>query len=96
LEFAGSSCFGKRKKGESALIVYDPRGMSWDKYCKLMEELFASQQLGHVPEDRWREWVDGLNGIGYFVQSGVPDHRGFKNWRDWANAVTGIMNVGVN
>lgn len=58
-----------------------------------MEELFAANQLGNVTEDKWRDWVDGLNGIGYFVQSGVPDHRGFENWRDWANQMTGIMSI---
>lgn len=78
------------------MVTYDPRGMSWDQYCKLMEELFAPQQIGHVPEDKWRDWVDGMNGIGYFVQNGVPDHRGFTDWREWANAVVGIMNLGVN
>lgn len=75
------------------MIAYDPRGMTWDQYCKLMEELFSAQQLGHAPEDRWREWVDGMVGIGYFNNSGVPDHRGFKSWQDWAKAVCGIMNV---
>ena len=75
------------------MIAYDPRGMTWDQYCKLIEELFASNQLGHVTESDWRMWVDGLNGIGYFVQSGVPDHRGYENWQDWATAMTGIMSV---
>lgn len=78
------------------MITYDPRGMSWDKYCKLMEELFAPQQLGHVTEDRWRDWVDGMISIGYFGQSGVPDHRGFGHWQDWAKSLCGIMNLGAN
>lgn len=75
------------------MIAYDPRDMVWDQYCKLMEELFASNQLGHVPEERWRDWVDGMNGIGYFVQSGMPDHRPFHHWQDWAKAASGIMNI---
>lgn len=75
------------------MIVYDPRGMSWDQYCKLMAELFASNQLGYVPEERWRDWVDGLNGIGFFVQSGVPDHRGFDSWQRWAEVMAGLMSV---
>lgn len=74
-------------------ITYDPRGMTWDQYCKLTEEQFASNQLGHVPEENWRAWVDGLNGIGYFVQSGVPDHRGFDTWQQWAQSMCGIMSV---
>ena len=76
------------------MVTYDPRGMNWDQYCKLMEELFAPQQLGHVVEESWRAWVDGLNGIGYFVQSGIPDHRPYENWQDWAMAMVGIMNLG--
>ena len=75
------------------MIAYDPRGMDWSEYCKLMEELFASNQLGHVPEEKWRDWVDGMNGIGYFVQSGIPDHRGFADWRDWAKQMCGIMSI---
>jgi hypothetical protein len=75
------------------VIVYDPRGMTWEEYCKLMEELFAPNQLGHVEESRWRDWVDGMNGIGYFVQSGIPDHRGFATWQEWAEQMCGIMNI---
>jgi hypothetical protein len=75
------------------VIVYDPRGMTWDQYCRLMAELFAPQQLGYVPEEDWRQWVDGLNGIGYFVESGVPDHRGFKSWQEWAERMAGLMSV---
>ena len=77
------------------MIAYDHRGMTWDQYNKLMEELFAANQLGNVPEENWRDWVDGLNGIGYFVQSGVPDHRGFATWQDWAVQMTGIMSIAV-
>ena len=76
------------------MIAYDSRDMTWDQYNKLMEELFAANQLGNVPEDKWRDWVDGMNGIGYFVQSGIPDHRGFATWQDWAAQMTGIMNIG--
>lgn len=77
------------------MIAYDPRDMTWDQYNKLMEELFAANQLGNVPEDKWRDWVDGMNGIGYFVQSGIPDHRGFATWQDWAAQMTGIMSIAV-
>ena len=73
--------------------VYDPRNMEWDLYCRLMEEQFSPNQLGHVTEDRWREWVDAINGIGYFVQSGIPDHRNFATWQDWAMQLVGIMSV---
>lgn len=75
------------------MITYDPYGMTWDEYCKLMAELFAGSQLGFVEEKDWRLWVDGLNGIGYFVQSGVPDHRGFETWQDWARSMCGIMSI---
>jgi hypothetical protein len=75
------------------MIAYDPRDMTWDEYNKLMFDLFSSSQLGFVPEERWRDWVDGLNGIGDFVQSGVPDHRYFDRWQDWATAVVGIITI---
>jgi len=75
------------------MITYDPRNMSWDYWCSLMAELFASNQLGTITEDKWRDWVDGMNGIGYFVQNGVADHRGFETWQDWASHLVGTMNV---
>jgi hypothetical protein len=75
------------------MITYDPRGMDWDQYCRLMFELFGSNQLGTVPEEQWRDWVDGLNGIGYFVQSGIPDHRPYDEWQDWAKAMAGTMSI---
>jgi len=75
------------------MVTYDSRGMTWDQYCKLMEELFAPQQLGHVPEEEWRTWVDGMNGIGYFVNSGIPDQRQFATWQEWAESMIGIMSI---
>jgi hypothetical protein len=73
--------------------TYDPRNLTWDYYCRLMEEQFAPNQLGNVPEERWREWVDGMNGIGYFVQSAIPDHRMFDTWQEWAAQLVGIMSL---
>jgi len=75
------------------VVTYDPRGMEWDQYCALMAELFAPNQLGTVPEKDWKEWVNGINGIGYFVQSGIPDARAYDDWRDWASALCGIMSI---
>ena len=75
------------------MVTYDPRGLEWDEYCPLMAELFAAQDFGTVPEERWAEWVDALSGIGYFGNSGVPDSRGFETWQDWAQALVGIMDM---
>jgi hypothetical protein len=58
-----------------------------------MAELFAGNQLGTVDEANWRKWADGMQGIGYFVQSGVPDQRVFANWQSWATALVGIMSL---
>jgi len=96
LEFTDHHWSRKFCKGESNLIAYDPRGMTWDQYNRLMYELFGSNQLGTVEESNWRQWVDGMNGIGYFVQSGMPDHRPYENWQDWAKAVAGIMSIAPN
>lgn len=75
------------------MTTFDPRGLSWDMWCELMADLFAAQQLGTVPEDRWREWGDGMAGIGYFMSSGVPDTRTFERWEDWATSLVGIMDI---
>jgi hypothetical protein len=69
--------------------VYDPRNMEWDAWCALMAELFAANQLGTVPEDKWRDWADALSGIGRFP--GVPDSRGFATWQDWAFAFNNAL-----
>lgn len=77
------------------MVVYDPRGLDWDTYCAMMVELFASNQLNVVPEEQWREWVDGVHGIGYFGSSGIPDHRLYDSWQAWAENMVGIMTVGA-
>jgi len=76
------------------MITYDPRNMVWDDWCARMAELFAAQQLGTVPEENWQDWASGMQGIGYFVNSGVPDPRGFRSWQDWAAQLVGIMSIG--
>lgn len=77
------------------MVAYDPRGMTWDQYCKLMVELFATRQLSVVPEEEWRGWVDGFSTFGGLEQSGLPDSRAFNNWEDWAEQAVGILNVGA-
>ena len=69
--------------------VYDPRGLTWDCWCARMFELFAANQLGTVPESNWRQWADGVAGIGRFA--GVPDSRGFSSWQDWAFALNNTL-----
>ena len=73
--------------------TYDPRDMEWDYWCARMAELFASNQLGTSPEENWRDWADGVSGIGYFNQSGVADQRVFETWQDWAFALTNAMTL---
>lgn len=75
------------------MVVYDPRNMEWDYWCALMAELFAANQLGTLPEEKWEEWAAGLSGIGYFTRSGVPDYRNFATWQDWAMALTNAMTL---
>lgn len=75
------------------MICYDPRGMSWNQWCALTTELFASQQLGIVDEENWRQYADGMAGIGYFLNFGTPDSRGFNTWQDWASRLVGIINL---
>lgn len=75
------------------MTTFDPRGMLWDNWCSLMAELFSAQQLGTLPEDRWREWGDGMAGIGYFMNSAVPSTHSFETWQEWAENLVGIMSI---
>lgn len=75
-------------------VVYDPRYHTWDSWTSLMCEAYAEQQLAiGIPEVDWKSWADGMNAIGYFLNSGTPDSRNFDNWQDWAQALAGIVNV---
>jgi len=76
------------------VIVYDPRDITWERWCAHMAELFAANQLGTLPEAEWETWASAISGIGYFINSGVPDPRGFKTWQEWAVVLTGCMNLG--
>ena len=76
------------------MISYDPRFMTWDQWCPLMAELFAAQSLGTLPEERWQDWAAGMTGIGFFTESGIPDARGFADWKDWATQLCGIVSIG--
>jgi hypothetical protein len=67
--------------------------MEWPQYCKLMAELFSSNDIGYVEEDRWRDWVDGISGIGFFTQSAIPDQRMYATWQEWADQMVGIMSL---
>ena len=69
--------------------IFDPRGMEWDFWCASMAGLFAANQLGTVEEPQWRDWADGLAGIGRFV--GAPDSRLFETWQDWAFALNNSL-----
>jgi len=73
--------------------TFDPRDLTWDYWCASTAQQFAAQQLGTVPEEQWRDWADGMQGIGYFVNSGVPDARNFETWQDWAKSLVGIMDI---
>jgi hypothetical protein len=69
--------------------VYDPRNLSWDTWSALMSELFAANQLGVSPESEWRQWADGISGIGRFP--GAPGSTGFDTWQDWAFAFANAL-----
>jgi hypothetical protein len=58
-----------------------------------MSELFASQSLGVLPEDKWRDWANAFAGVGYFASSGCPDSRGFPTWQEWAARLVGIIAI---
>jgi hypothetical protein len=54
-----------------------------------MSDLFAANQLGTVPESDWKQWANGVAGIGRFA--GIPDSRGFASWQDWAFAFNNAL-----
>lgn len=71
--------------------LYDPRGMTWEQWCKLQCEQHATLGLVPAPEENWRDWVVQLFRFGGFAAQGVPDARGFRTWQDWACQYLGVM-----
>jgi hypothetical protein len=50
-----------------------------------MCESFGAQSLEIPgPTTTWQGWAAGLNGIGLFMNSQVPDPYGYDSWDKWA------------
>lgn len=65
----------------------DPRVVSgpveWaDVMYVTLEQYGVPSQLDD-PE-RWQDWATGLLSFSRFGTVGIPDPRGFSDWRDWA------------
>ena len=73
--------------------AYDPRLMSWNQYNHLMNELFASNGLGIVDENNWKDWAVRLMSIGNIMRHGIPDPSGFSDWKKWAEQLAGILSI---
>lgn len=74
-------------------LVYDPRFHTWDSWSSLMCEAYAAQQLGiGVPEEKWKDWADGVNAINLFNNEAIPSPELFATWVDWATALMNAVN----
>lgn len=69
----------------SAVVPFDPRGLTFQQWAMYMVELFADQNLS-IPtaETDWRDWGLALAGNGYFAQYDVPIPHTFDTWEEWA------------
>jgi hypothetical protein len=73
-------------------LVYDPRYQSWDNWSSLMVEAYAAQnlQIG-IPEEKWKDWAEGLMAIDVFQNESIPNPYLYEKWQDWASALVGSM-----
>lgn len=78
-------------------LVYDPRYHTFESWACLMCEQYAANQLAiPTPTTDWKEWGDGLKAIDVFTNEAIPGTDDFDNWSDWAAALLGAINPGVN
>ena len=75
------------------MVTYDPRGMTWDQYCNLMQELFSISPFGSVDESHWQDFGIRMIANGYFANSAIPDPRAYPTWQNWAEALRGILSL---
>lgn len=77
-------------------LVYDPRYHSWESWACLMCELYATQMLMMPPpEEKWKDWAEGLKAIDVFTNEGIPGPAPFDDWMEWAQAVVGAVLPGT-
>lgn len=80
----------------SNAFVYDPRYHTFDSWASLMVEQYAAQQLGiPTPTTDWKQWGQGLLAIDVFTNEAVPNPEQFDDWQDWAAALLGAINSGI-
>ena len=72
-------------------MTVDPRFLEPREWVARTTPLLVT--FGTIPvlldPERWREWADGIAGIGRFT--GAPDSRGFATWQDWAFALNNSL-----
>jgi len=73
------------------MVVYDPRGQTWDRWCPLMVELFQQQHIGPYPEDEWQQFGLKLMGSGSINRASIPNPIAYVNWQEWASALVGVI-----
>jgi len=75
------------------VLVYDPRGHTFESWSALMCEAYASQQLEmNVTEEKWKEFALGLMNIAIFNDGSLPSPYAYSKWNDWAEEIINVIN----
>lgn len=74
------------------LIEFLPDYSSWEDWNGGMIHYFGDQQFPFLPEEKWRDVASAISLSAVFDTFGVPYPETYEDWRDWARALTMVVN----
>lgn len=66
--------------------------MSWEDWNGNFIHYYSEEPLMYAPENEWKEVAKNIGQLTTFESYPVPDPDAFDNWRDWASALSFILN----
>lgn len=81
----------------TAITVYDPRFLSWERWSSLMNSVHLQAGPGveqPTPESKWREWAEQFIGAPSNAGLNLPQPYGYSGWRQWAYAINAVFHLG--
>lgn len=83
----------------ASIRVIDPRYMTVEAWTTLTATAllpFGGNVPHYSDEANWRDWALRVRGITALASLGIPDPRGYQDWREWAFGFNSAIWVGGN
>ena len=75
-----------------SFFPFTPDYMSWEDWNGNLVMFYGEQPIPVLSEAEWRVVADNVSQLPTFLNYPVPDPQLYKNWQDWANEFTEIIN----